>query len=82
MSYNSMTDLDFSWNVYNTERAVRFFLINWERLLQSLRAEKVNYFYSMFGDFFPFLSYSDYVPEEDTFQLYMRSGLKMNKLRA
>lgn len=24
----SMTDLDFSWNVYNTERAVRFFLIN------------------------------------------------------
>jgi len=26
--------------------------------------------------FFPFLSYSDHVPEEDPFQLYMRPGFK------
>lgn len=50
--------------------------------MQSLRTEKVNNFYSMFWEFFPFLSYSDYVPEEDTFQLYMRSGVKNEQTKS
>lgn len=36
----------------------------------------------MFWELFPFLSYSDYVPEEDTFQLYMRSGVKNDQTKS